>query len=106
MDGNRIAREMCDKAPFTQYNDWVKYGCIKLVTDHREAVLMPWNGKREYGDHSKLVELKYKARTGAVGPRAWRPPVVTLKQSYRVLIDCPGCSFSSSLCCYSWSQRS
>ncbi len=49
---------MCEEEPFTKYNDWAKYGCMKLVGEHLTQLLGPWNGQRSMGDRSSVVVAK------------------------------------------------
>jgi hypothetical protein len=73
---------MCEEEPFaSKYNDWARYGCMKLVGEDVEKFLGPWHGRRQYGDVGSFVSLKRKSCIDVGACQASNPLVSTDLQS-------------------------
>ncbi len=60
VNGNEIARSMCDGPVFSKYHDWAQYGCMKLVGEHIDTILAPLDGQRVFGERFDLLQHKQK----------------------------------------------
>ncbi len=86
VDGNTIARELCDGPRFAKYNEWARHGCMKLIAEHLGPLLEPMDGQHQVGEQSVLLEHKRK-----VVPSLCRSVVVVilmLFMSMMLLLSC------------------
>ena len=60
VDGNAIARDMCEGPLFSKYHEWARYGCLKLVSEQLAVTLGPLDGTRQVGERINLLQHKQK----------------------------------------------
>ena len=90
VDGNAIARDMCEGPLFSKYHEWARYGCLKLVSEQLAVTLGPLDGTRQVGERINLLQHKQKvSHFGAVEPEVPRILCIFGHCRARALV-CPG----------------
>ena len=50
INGNKIADDLCNGTYYEHYSDKMKWGCMKLLQDHYEAIIGGFRGTRNAGE--------------------------------------------------------
>ena len=65
INGNKIADDLCNGTYYENYSDKMKWGCMKLLQDHYEAIIGGFRGTRNAGERNVDWNINVKV--------AWRP---------------------------------
>merc|ERR1711871_1899403 len=60
INGNKIADDLCNGTYYEHYSDKMKWGCMKLLQDHYEAIIGGFRGTRNAGERNIVLEHKRK----------------------------------------------
>ena len=60
INGNKIADNLCNGTYYEHYSDKMKWGCMKLLQDHYEAIIGGFRGTRNAGARNVVLEHKRK----------------------------------------------
>jgi len=60
INGNKIADDLCNGTYYENYSDKMKWGCMKLLQDHYEAIIGGFRGTRNAGERNVVLEHKRK----------------------------------------------
>lgn len=60
INGNKIADDLCNGTYYENYSDKMKWGCMKLLQDHYEAIIGGFRGTRNAGARNVVLEHKRK----------------------------------------------
>ena len=60
INGNKIADDLCNGTYYEHYSDKMKWGCMKLLQDHYEAIIGGFRGTRNAGERNVVLEHKRK----------------------------------------------
>jgi hypothetical protein len=60
INGNEVAKEMCDGPVFAKYHDWAQFSCKKIYNEELNTVLGPLNGNHDIGERINILQHKQK----------------------------------------------